>query len=216
MTGDIERADRAAELRKVWFGKLPLTAAGLEERMRFWFGDDSEKSEARRRRDEMLRARFEPLVIEAAEGRLASWSASPRRRLSLILLLDQLPRNLYRGTPRAFATDGEALALALSGIQSGGDAALDVAERLFFYMPLQHAESLEAQEESVTAYRRLLAEAPQALSATFATTLRFAEAHRSIIQRFGRFPHRNRILGRPSSPQELAYLAGGGESFGQS
>lgn len=204
--------DRASELRRVWFGALPLTAERLAERMAFWFPTSEDE---RRRSDDALRARFEPLVAEAAEGRLATWAASPRRCLALILLLDQLPRNLYRGTPRAFATDGQALALALSGIQSGADAALDPAERLFFYMPLQHAESREAQEESIAAYRRLLAEAPEALRATFATTLEFAEAHREIIRRFGRFPHRNRILGRPSTPEEEAYLERAAESFGQ-
>lgn len=206
--------DGAGELRKLWFGALPLTTPRLEERMRFWFRGESEQ--ARRRRDEVLRERFEPLVLEAAQGRLASWAGSPRRRLSLILLLDQLPRHLYRGTPRAFATDGEALALSLSGIQSGADAALDPAERLFFYMPLQHAESAEAQEESLAAYRRLLAEAPEAQRAIFASSLRYAETHRDIIRRFGRFPHRNRILARPSTPEEEAYLAGSPENFGQS
>jgi uncharacterized protein (DUF924 family) len=207
-------ADRASELRRFWFGGLPLTAARLDERMRFWFGRE-EPEEMRRQRDEELRTRFEPLVAEAAAGRLASWGGSPRRRLALILLLDQFPRNLYRGSPRAFATDAEALALALSGIQSGADAALGPAERLFFYMPLQHAESAEAQEESVAAYRRLLAESPEMLRPAFAAALGFAEGHRDIVRRFGRFPHRNRILGRPSTPEERAYLASARESFGQ-
>jgi uncharacterized protein (DUF924 family) len=207
-------ADRASELRRFWFGGLPLTAARLDERMRFWFAGE-EPEPARRQRDEELRARFEPLVTDAAQGRLASWGGSPRRRLTLILLLDQLPRNLYRGTPRAFATDGDALALALSGIQSGADAALGPAERLFFYMPLQHAESTEAQEESVAAYRRLLAEVEEALRPAFASALGFADAHREIIGRFGRFPHRNQILGRPSTPEELAYLASAEEDYGQ-
>lgn len=208
-------ADRASELRRFWFGALPLTAARLDERMRFWFAGE-EPQEMLRQRDEELRARFEPLVIEAAHGRLASWAGSPRRRLALILLLDQLPRNLYRSTARAFATDTEALALALSGIQSGADAALEPAERLFFYMPLQHAESMEAQEESVAAFRRLLAEVPESLRAVFVSALESAERHREIIRRFGRFPHRNRILGRPSTPEEQSYLASAGESFGQS
>jgi uncharacterized protein (DUF924 family) len=207
-------ADRASELRRFWFGSQPLTGARLHERMHFWFTGE-EPEEARRQRDEELRARFEPLVTEAAEGRLASWAGSPRRRLALILLLDQLPRNLYRGTPRAFATDEGALALALSGIQSGADAALGPAERLFFYMPLQHAESAEAQEESVAAYRRLLAEVPEPLRPPFASALRFAEAHREIIHRFGRFPHRNRILGRPETPEERAYLASAQDDFGR-
>ncbi len=174
--------------------------------MRFWFG--GEETEAiRRQRDHAIGARFEPLVVEAAQGKLAPWADSPRRRLSLILLLDQLPRNIYRGTPRAFAADRSALGLTLSGIQSGADAALAAVERIFFYMPLQHAESLEAQDESLAAYRRLREEAPKELESLFASVLQHAEAHHSIIQRFGRFPHRNRILGRPTTPEEQAYLS---------
>ncbi len=197
--------DRARELREFWFGRLPLTAPRLAERMQFWFGAD-EPEATRRERDGQLRTRFEPLVVAAASGKLDSWADSPRRRLSLILLLDQLPRNLYRDDSRAFATDERALALALSGIQSGGDAALDVVERIFFYMPLQHAESLEAQDESVAAYRRLLEETPAELRALLGGVLKHAEAHRAVIQRFGRFPHRNRILGRKSTPEERQYL----------
>jgi uncharacterized protein (DUF924 family) len=208
-------ADRAGEVREIWFGRAPLGAAGLARRMAFWFGAD-ESEAARRERDRTLGARLEPLVIEAAGGRLASWAASPRRRLSLILLLDQLPRSLYRGTPRAFATDRQALELTLSGIQSGADAALAVPERIFFYMPLQHAESIEAQDESVAAYRRLIEEAGEELRPQLELVLGHAEAHRSLIGRFGRFPHRNRILGRVTTPQEQAYLASHPESFGQS
>lgn len=201
--------DRARELREFWFGPLPLTAPRLAQRMLFWFGADNEPRAAQQARDADLRARFEPLVVQAAEGKLAGWADSPRRRLSLILLLDQLPRNLYRDTPRAFATDDRALALALSGIQSGGDAALDVVERIFFYMPLEHAESLEAQDESVAAYRRLLEETPPQLRASLAVVLEHAAAHRAVIERFGRFPHRNRILGRATTTEERKYLASG-------
>ncbi len=199
--------DRARELREFWFGRLPLTAPRLAERMQYWFGGD--EPEEQRARDRELSARFERLVLEAAEGKLNAWADSPRRRLSLILLLDQLPRNLYRDSPRAFATDDRALALALSGIQSGGDAALDVVERIFFYMPLQHAESLEAQDESVAAYRRLLEETPPELHASLANVLEHAAAHRSVIERFGRFPHRNRVLGRTTTPEERRHLASG-------
>jgi uncharacterized protein (DUF924 family) len=208
-------ADHAREIRDFWFGRLPLNAARLEERMRFWFGGE-EPEVLQRQRDQAIAARFEPLVAEAAQGKLASWADSPRRRLSLIILLDQLPRNIYRGTPRAFAADQRALALTLSGIQSGADAALAAVERLFFYMPLQHAESLEAQDESLAAYRRLAEEAPQELRPSLAAVLQYAEAHRSVIQRFGRFPHRNRILGRPTTPEEQAYLTSGRETWGQS
>jgi uncharacterized protein (DUF924 family) len=100
-------------------------------------------------------------------------------------------------------------------MQSGADAALDPVERIFFYMPLQHSESIAVQDEAVAAFRRLLDEAPQALHDCFAKNLRYAELHASIIDRFGRFPHRNRLLGRASTPEETVYLGGAG-GFGQS
>src|SRR6202007_1113452 len=136
-------------------------AEGLNRRIRFWFGDESAR--LRQRRDEHIRVRFGSMLERAANGKLAAWADGPRRRLSLIILLDQFPRSIFRGSARAFAQDPQALALALSGMQSGADAALNVAERIFFYMPLQHAERREVQEESVAAYRRLLAEVPQEL-----------------------------------------------------
>jgi len=205
--------DEARSVRDFWFGRLPLTADGLNRRILFWFGDES--TALRQRRDEQLRLRFGALVERAEKGELAAWADGPRRRLSLILLLDQFPRNIYRGTVRAFECDSQALALALSGMQSGADAALNVAERIFFYMPLQHAESREVQEESVAAYRRLLAEAPEELHGPLKGAQRSAENHREIIERFGRFPHRNRVLGRPSTKEELEWLRTGGASFGQ-
>ena len=194
--------DEARSVREFWFGKLPLSPQALGERMGFWFGED----ELTARRDEQIRSRFGELFERAAAGELESWADGPRRRLSLIILLDQFPRNLFRGGARAFAFDEKALALTLSGMQSGADAALDAVERIFFYTPLQHAESLEVQEESVAAYRRLLAEAPEELRGSFAGVLDYAENHRSIIERFGRFPHRNDVLGRASTPAEEAWL----------
>jgi uncharacterized protein (DUF924 family) len=205
--------DEARGVRDFWFGKLPLSPAALEERMHFWFGGET-FTEARER-DEKIRTRFGALLERAAAGELAGWAHGPRRRLSLIILLDQFPRNIFRGSARAFACDAQALQLALSGMQSAADATLDPTERLFFYMPLQHAESREVQEESVAAYRRLLGEAPAELRECFAGALRFAEDHRAIIERFGRFPHRNALLGRTDTPQEAAWLREGGERFGQ-
>jgi uncharacterized protein (DUF924 family) len=205
--------DEARSIREFWFGRLPLSADGLNRRIRFWFGGDT--TELGRLRDEHMRVRFGELLELAASGDLASWADGPRRRLSLILLLDQFPRNMFRGSPRAFAHDAEALALTLSGMQSAADAALDVVERMFFYMPLQHAESPEAQDESVAAYRRLLAEAPQDLHGPLAGASRSAENHRAIIERFGRFPHRNKVLGRASTAAEEEWLRKGGERYGQ-
>jgi uncharacterized protein (DUF924 family) len=205
--------DEARRVREFWFGKLPLGREALAERMQLWFAG-GESRQLRQENDAALRAEFAPRVEAALRGELASWADGPRRRLSLILLLDQFPRNIYRGRARAFAGDDAAVGLALSGMQSGADAALDPVERIFFYMPLQHCESLDVQEESVAAYRRLLREAPQPLGEFFRDALKSAEEHAAIIRRFGRFPHRNRILQRVSTPEEASYVRDS-ESFGQ-
>jgi len=201
--------EEARAVREFWFGELPLSAAQLGRRMEFWFG------KANAERDAQIRARFGTLLERAAAGALVAWADGPHRRLSLIILLDQFPRHMFRGTARAFACDEQALALTLTGMQSAADAALDAVERIFFYMPLQHAESREAQDESLAAFRRLLGEAPPELHAIFADSLSWAAKHRAIIERFGRFPHRNALLGRASTPAEEEWLRQGGESFGQ-
>lgn len=205
--------DAARELRDFWFGPLPLSRPQLESRMQFWFTDSGSAELATR--DAVIRQRFGALLERAAVGELDSWADGPRRRLSLILLFDQFPRNIFRGTARAFAFDARALQLALSGMQSGADAALDPVERIFFYMPLQHAESADVQDESIAAFRRLVDEAPQPLRAQFEEILKYAEMHRALVQRFGRFPHRNRLLGRLSTEQEQAYLRSDTAKFGQ-
>jgi uncharacterized protein (DUF924 family) len=205
--------DDARRVREFWFGKPPLGREALTERMQLWFaGEDS--PQLTQACDAALRSEFAPRVEAALRGELASWADGPRRRLSLIILLDQFPRNIFRGRARAYAGDEQAVSLALSGMQSGADAALDPVERIFFYMPLQHCESIDVQEESVSAYRRLLREAPPALAEFFAETLKYAELHASIVRRFGRFPHRNRVLRRVSTAEEITYLRAG-ENFGQ-
>jgi uncharacterized protein (DUF924 family) len=203
--------DEARTVRDFWFGKLPLSPEQLSRRMQVWFGDVSPAQ--RQHMDAAIRDRFEPMIQEAAAGRLDSWADGPRRRLSLILLLDQFPRNIYRGTARAFAYDEQALGLAISGMQSGADAALNPVERVFFYMPLQHSEVREVQDESVAAYRRLVLEAPEPLKPTLAGCLDYAERHHQVIERFGRFPHRNELLGRATTKEEADYLREGGENF---
>jgi len=197
--------DEARQVRDFWFGKLPLSAQALKQRLGFWFPGD-ESADVVRDRDEAIRVHFGKLAERAAQGELTSWADSPRRCLSLIILLDQFPRNLYRGTARAFACDEQALAITLAGMQSAADGALDIVERIFFYMPLQHSEVRDVQDESVAAYRRLLMEAPQELHGAFEDALKSAEQHRSIVERFGRFPHRNRVLARVSTAEEEAWL----------
>jgi uncharacterized protein (DUF924 family) len=206
--------DEARQVRDFWFGTGPLTTQALKQRIKLWFPGD-ESPEDLQKLDGIIRTRFGALVERAAKGELVSWADSPRRCLGLILLLDQFPRNIYRGTARAFATDEQALAATLSGMQSAADGALDVIERIFFYMPLQHSEVREVQDESVVAYRRLMTEAPKEFRGVFEESLESAEEHRSLIERFGRFPHRNRVLGRANTPEEELWLSASGDRMGR-
>jgi uncharacterized protein (DUF924 family) len=204
--------ERPHDILEFWFGTGSWTRERLDERTRFWFGGDGEAAQAARDAD--IRANLEPLLERAAKGEFAGWASSPKRRLALILLFDQVPRNAYRGTAAAFAFDREALALAAEGLQLAADAALDPIERIFFYLPLEHAESLEAQDAAVAAFSRLVAEAPAGLRDYCAYTAKYADKHRDIILKFGRFPHRNAMLGRKSTPEEEAWLAKFGNPFG--
>jgi uncharacterized protein (DUF924 family) len=197
---------RAHEVLEFWFGLRPYSLPQVQQRSRLWFGDPAHP-ELLPQYDEFLTQRFGALVADAAAGRLAAWESSPRRRLALILLLDQLPRNVHRGKPEAFVQDRAALSLTVSGMQLGAEAALDPVERVFFYMPLQHAESAEIQEESVAAFQRLATEGPAELKPFFEEVLRHAHEHRGWIERFGRFPLRNAALGRASTRDEQQWLA---------
>lgn len=205
---------RAQDVLAFWFGADPLGADQIPQRMRLWFGGD-DPPELRELRDELIAERFGHLIEAAAAGKLDAWAGSPHRLLALILLLDQFPRNVYRGTARAFAQDEKALSLALTGMQTGADAALTPIHRAFFYMPLQHSESPDVQEESVAAFRRLCDEAPAEQRGVFDGCLKFAQLHQRIVARFGRFPHRNRVLGRSNSDSEAAFLRDEAMTFGQ-
>ena len=202
----------ANEVLEFWFGRGPWDAARLAERSTFWFGGDGPAAGAAR--DAEIRARLEPMLEQAARGEFASWAASPRRRLALIILFDQVPRNAYRGTAAAFAFDREALSLAVEGLQLAADAALDPIERLFFYLPLEHAESLEAQDAAIAAFGRLVTEAPADLRDYCEYTAGYARKHRDLIAKFGRFPHRNAALGRESTAEEKAWLEAYPNYFG--
>jgi uncharacterized protein (DUF924 family) len=203
----------AHDILEYWFGQGPFDPARLTDRAAFWFGGDGpEKSAAR---DAQIREKLEPLLERAARGELDAWASGPRRRLALILLFDQVPRNIYRGTARSFAFDQKALRLTVEGLHLAADQALDPVERLFFYLPLEHAESMDAQDASVKAFERLAEEAPAELRGFIEGTVKYAHSHRDIVAKFGRFPHRNAALGRESTPAELAWLEAGGERFGQ-
>jgi uncharacterized protein (DUF924 family) len=204
---------RANEVLEFWFGTGPWDKARLDERSAFWFGGGDPAAAAAR--DTLIRETLEPMLERASRGEFAAWAASPKRRLALILLFDQVPRNSYRGTAAAFAFDREALALSVEGMQLAADAALDPIERLFFYLPLEHAESLEAQDAAVGAFERLVTEAPAELRGYCEYTLGFAKQHREIVAKFGRFPYRNRVLERESTDAEREWLAAQATTFGQ-
>ena len=132
-----------------------------------------------------------------------------------MILLDQFTRNIYRGDARAFAGDPQARELVKQGLATGLDKALTPIQRSFFYMPLEHSESLQDQDQCVALFEQLLEEVPQQGKAVIQSSLDFAIKHRDIIRQFGRFPHRNQAIGRSSTPEEQAYLNSGGARFGQ-
>ena len=202
----------AGEVLDFWFGIGPPTPERLAERSTFWFGGDDAAVVAAR--DVQIRTKLEPLLERASRGEFANWAASPKRRLALIILFDQVPRNAYRGTAAAFAFDREALMLTVEGMQIGADAALEPLERLFFYLPLEHAESMEAQDAAVEALEHLVRESPAELRDYIAYCATFAHKHREVIAKFGRFPHRNAVLKRESTAAEIEWLAKG-DRFGQ-
>ncbi|WP_444815384.1 DUF924 family protein [Stutzerimonas frequens] len=189
-----------------WFGQGTSATEIAAEKQRLWFGYRPEQ-------DAEARERFGALVEQALNGDLQDWAELPEGWLALVLLLDQLPRMIHRDTPRAFAGDERAQQLVRDGLAHGGDMLLSPIQRVFIYLVLEHAENLAVQDLAVahfTALRDIAAEHEQALFRDF---LDYAERHREVISRFGRFPHRNAILGRDSSDAEQSFLQQPGSSF---
>jgi len=190
----------------------------------FWFGElnDGLADEAHRRNwfeptrefDAACAQRFGAQLQQASAGELDDWLADDRGRLAFIVLNDQLSRNIHRGTARAYASDPVALYAAREGLEQGADRGLGWDERSFFYMPFEHSERMLDQHLAVGLFTHLRDEAPKELRNTVGNSLRYAQRHRDIIARFGRFPHRNDVLERASSDAELEYLASA-SSFGQ-
>jgi uncharacterized protein (DUF924 family) len=198
-----------------WFAGVDDDPSTLPGRLRLWFGGEEDGADDIAARDGSLAERFGPYLAARDNGQLDSWRASARGRLALILLTDQFPRNIYRGRPEAFALDAEARGLCAAGLDLGLDRQLRPFERVFFYLPLEHSESLPDQERCVALFEALENDVPADLRDTFAGFTRYAMAHRDIVARFGRFPHRNRLLGRTNTAAEDAYLAGDAPAFGQ-
>jgi uncharacterized protein (DUF924 family) len=191
-----------------WFKAQTLSAPQIDRRMETWFSEDPVF-------DHEIEKEFADDVAAASEGKLNHWGAEPHGRLALILLIDQFRRNIFRNTADAFAMDKLALKLCVEGAMEKKDKGLTPIQRVFFYMPLQHAESRKVQAKSVELYNRLAEAVSPTERETFLTVAQFAELHKDIIDQFGRFPHRNKLLGRANTPEEAEFLAGDSPDFGQ-
>ena len=180
------------------------------EILEFWFaGDPSARRAVWFQKDDGFDAgcrRFEGAHVAAKRGELDRWAAKPERALALLILLDQLSRNLHRGSPETFAADPKARAIASAAIALGLDRGMTAVQRMFVYLPFEHSEDLADQERSVALFESIRAELGD-------STVDYAARHRDVIQRFGRFPHRNTVLGRANTPAEEAYLAEPGAGF---
>ncbi len=204
----------SAEVLAFWFGDALASPAELQIQNRLWFGLDPHR---RAEFDAAIAARFGDWPDRALGGEFDDWLSNPLGRLALILVLDQFPRNLYRDSARAFAYDDRARTLTEEGIRLRHDLSLHPVQAAFFYLSLEHAESLAAQDQAVQAFEVLCARTdadyPEFLPAV-SGYLDFARRHQAVIAQFGRFPHRNTVLGRDPTPEEQRYLTSGGERFG--
>ncbi|MHC8289444.1 DUF924 family protein [Pseudomonas sp. XS1P51] len=189
-----------------WFGSAEAPNEVAAERGKLWFGKrDSQDLEAFER--------FGDWVEQALAGGLTEWAQRPEGWLALVLLLDQLPRMIFRDTPKSFAGDLRAQALVAQGIAADFDRQLRSIQRVFIYLVFEHCENLAVQNEAVSRYIDLVAQQPEADRTLFTDYLNYAEKHQQVIARFGRFPHRNAVLGRASTAEELAFLSGPGSRF---
>ena len=184
----------ARQILDFWFGPLPHTPRGV------WFRKDAAF-------DATIRTRFGAAIDSAVGGAFREWHADASEALARVLVLDQFTRNAFRDTPRAFAGDAEALSTAIETVDAGLDRTLDRYERAFLYLPFEHAEDRAMQERSLTFFGELARDTGDRAS------LEWAEKHAAIVRRFGRYPHRNAILGRASTPEEIAFLEQPGSRF---
>lgn len=197
------RVDNAEQILDFWFGD-PQASEEMQEKLAArWFARDAAF-------DAQIRMRFGNLVDAAIGGELGAWDFSPRSWLALLLVLDQFPRNLYRDSAFAYSGDDRAQRIALAGLARGDDLVLPVRCRAFAYLPLEHAENLPLQLRCVSLFEALATDPEARPPQGYTQYLEYARRHCEVIQRFGRFPHRNLLLGRTSTPDEQAYLDAGG------
>ena len=188
--------DVAHAVLRFWFGEAPPFVSRP-----VWFRKDDAF-------DHEIAQRFGTVIEQALNGELTGWDDNAESALAHVIVLDQLPRNMFRNTPRAFAGDAQALRTARAMLARGDDQQLHPPQRLFVYLPFEHAESPVVQEESLRLFGAL-----RAASADADDLLDYAKRHHAIIARFGRFPHRNATLGRESTPEETAFLSQPGSGF---
>lgn len=191
--------DEVNQILKFWFGRIEETIVPTENRARIWFADSPEV-------DAEIKTRFEPTLERAAKGAFSSWETDSHGQLALIIILDQFSRHIYRQDPRAFHQDDYALSICQRGIAHHADHGLTLMERVFYYFPLLHAEHLPYQEEGVRCYEVLMELAFPETRIIYESFFKFANHHYNIVRQFGRFPQRNAVLGRISTPEEQAYL----------
>jgi uncharacterized protein (DUF924 family) len=189
-----------------WFGDVDALGRSDVAHSRRWFMKDAAF-------DREIAEHFGQTYADVRGGLREGWLDDPRGRVAYVIVLDQFPRNMFRGTARMFEGDRQALAAAVEGLARHDDVGLTTSERSFLYMPYMHSEDIDMQERSVALFKDLVDSAPGELRASLLAGVQYAEKHREIIARFGRFPHRNTVLGRDSTPAELAFIAQPGSRF---
>lgn len=190
---------RARAILEYWFGDLDHVPHYLEHRNTFWFDGGDEV-------DEEIREKFGTDLLRAVEGKLDTWKESPRGSLALIILLDQFSLNIHREKPQSYVNSRLAIPLAQRMIELGWDRTLTPIERVFVYLPFEHSEDLADQERSLKLFETLVEEAPPTLRDAMETYLDYARRHHGVVQRFGRFPDRNTVFDRASTPEEKRFL----------
>lgn len=190
-----------------WFAGALDSAEALDRRAKLWFS-------ATETFDREIRDAFGSLPERTLGGEFDAWTEDARPALGLVLILDQFPRNLFRGTAQAFRFDAKGREVALSSLEAGFDGELHPLEAAFLYLPLEHAEDLSLQYRAVELFEQLVERASPAFRPRFEEFASYARRHREVIRRFGRFPHRNTMLGRLSTAEEMSYFESGGDTFG--
>jgi len=198
--------NRIEDILHFWFGAFPTPYTADTSKADMWFKNGADY-------DTQIFVQFGVDYEKAINGELDHWLDSHRGRLALIILLDQFSRHIHRGTAEAFAQDARAQEICIEGIGAGDDARAHAVERSFFYLPLEHAEDIEKQNLSIRAYTQLVKDVPPPYQKPFEVTLSFAKSHHFVIDKFGRFPELNEILGRESTAAELEFIASGKYSF---